>query len=251
MNELRGADDIGDHLISARSADEYRAMFALTDAELRGRVLDCPGGGASFTAWVRQRGTEAFAVDPVYATSPQQLIARLDAELTRGSAWATAHAERYVWDFHRDPAAHARHRADSAAVFARDLVDHPDHYVAAALPHLPFADGAFDLVLSSHLLFTYADRLDANSHLAALRELVRVGTEVRLFPLVDQAGRPLAELLDGVVRRLDDAGVQARVQDVPYEFQRGAHSMLRLRPVPTHPGVRGAGAPGARGTMPA
>ena len=34
--------------------------------------------------------------------------------------------------------------------------------MTAALPDLPFPDDAFDLVLSSHLLFTYADRLDAD-----------------------------------------------------------------------------------------
>jgi hypothetical protein len=249
VSELRGATDIGDFLISARSFDEYRAMFALTDADLRGRVLDCPGGGASFTAAARARGTEAFAVDPVYASPPRELVARLDSELARGSAWATANAERYVWDHYGDPAAHARLRAESAAVFARDLAERPGHHVAAALPHLPFPDGAVDLVLSSHLLFTYADRLDTGFHVAALREMARVGAEVRVFPLVDQAGRALPDLLAAVVAELGDAGVQARVQDVPYEFQRGARSMLRLRSVPTRTGVRDAGAPGAGGRM--
>jgi Methyltransferase domain len=244
-------DDIGPYLVSARSAAEYRAMFALTDDDLRGRVLDCPGGGASFTAAARAGGTAAFAVDPVYATPPRELVARLEGELARGSAWATAHAERYVWDFHGDPAGHARLRAESAAVFARDLAEHPGHHVAAALPDLPFADGAFDLVLSSHLLFTYADRLDAGFHVAALRELARVGSEVRVYPLVDQAGRPLPDLVDDVVAELGDTGVHARVQDVPYEFQRGARSMLRLGPVPTRTGVRGADAPAAGGRMPA
>jgi hypothetical protein len=249
VSELRGATDIGDFLVSARSSAEYRAMFALTDADLRGRVLDCPGGGASFTAAVRARGTEAFAVDPVYAVPARALVARLDAELARGSAWTTANAHRYVWDHHGDPAAHARLRAESAAVFARDLTERPGHHVAAALPHLPFADGAVDLVLSSHLLFTYADRLDTGFHVAALREMARVGAEVRVYPLVDQAGRALPELLAAVVARLGDAGVQARVQDVPYEFQRGARSMLRLRSVPTRTGVRGAVAPDRRGRM--
>jgi hypothetical protein len=249
VSELRGATDIGDFLVSARSFDEYRAMFALTDADLRGRVLDCPGGGASFTAAARARGTEAFAVDPVYASPPRELVPRLDTELARGSAWATANAERYVWDHYGDPAAHARLRAESAAVFARDLAERPGHHVAAALPHLPFADGAVDLVLSSHLLFTYADRLDTGFHVAALREMARVGSEVRVYPLVDQAGRALPDLLAAVVAELGDAGVQARVQDVPYEFQRGARSMLRLRSVPTRTGVRGAGAPGAGGRM--
>ena len=229
MSELHGATDIGAYLISARSFDEYRAMFALTEADLRGRVLDCPGGGSSFTATARAHGTAAYAVDPVYATPPQQLVARLDAELTRGSAWATANAERYVWDHFGDPAGHARLRADSAAAFARDLLDDPGHHLAAALPDLPFPDGRFDLVLSSHLLFTYADRLDAAFHVAALLELARVGTEVRVYPLVDQAGRPLPELLSRVLPALTAAGVQASVEEVGYEFQRGARTMLRLR----------------------
>ncbi|RBY77829.1 hypothetical protein DQ238_13870 [Geodermatophilus sp. TF02-6] len=210
-------------------------MFALSDADLRGRVLDCPGGGASFTAAARAHGTAAFAADPAYATPPPELVARLDAELACGSAWATANAERYVWRFHGDPAGHARLRADSAATFARDLLGSPGRYVAAALPHLPFRDGAFDLVLSSHLLFTYADRLDAASHVAALRELARVGAEVRVYPLVDQAGRTLPQLLDHVLAGLDAAGVRARVDDVPYEFQRGARSMLRLRSASSRP----------------
>ena len=251
MSERRGATDIGAYLVSARSSDEYRAMFALTDADLRGRVLDCPGGGASFTAVARARGTEAIAVDPVYATPPRELVARLDGELARGSAWVTANAERYVWDHYGDPAAHARLRAGSAATFARDLSDRPGRYVAAALPHLPFADGAFDLALSSHLLFTYADRLDAAFHVAALRELARVATEVRVHPLVDQAGRVLPELLAHVQTELADGGVQARAQDVPYEFQRGARSMLRIRSAPTRTGVRSAGTSTSRGRMPA
>jgi hypothetical protein len=52
-------DNVGDYLISARSFEEYRAMFAITDAGLTGAVLDCPGGGSSFTAGQRGRGNGA------------------------------------------------------------------------------------------------------------------------------------------------------------------------------------------------
>jgi len=34
-----------------------------------------------------------------------------------------------------------------------------EHYIAAALPHLPFPDGYFHLALSSHLLFAGATAL--------------------------------------------------------------------------------------------
>ena len=51
-------------------------------------------------------------------------------------------------------------------------------------------------MLSSHFLFTYADRLDLEFHRAALRELHRVARrEVRVFPLLEQGGRPVPALL--------------------------------------------------------
>jgi hypothetical protein len=224
---------IGAYLISARSFPEYRAMFGLTDADLRGRVLDCPGGGASFTAAVGRRGVDALAVDPVYSTPAAELVARLSGELARGNAWATAHADRYVWDFYGGLAQYARLRAESAALFGDDLLTSPDRYVAAALPRLPFPDGAFDLVLSSHLLFTYADRLDAEFHRDALMEMARVSRgQVRVFPLVDQAGRPLPDLLERLVAMLASEGLDAAVRETGYEFQRGARSMLQIDVAP-------------------
>jgi hypothetical protein len=84
-------------------------------------------------------------------------------------------------------------------------------------------------VLSSHLLFTYADRLDAEFHLAALVELARVGRDVRIYPLVDQAGGPLPDLLRTLADGLAAAGLHADAVEVDHEFQRGARSMLRLR----------------------
>ncbi|MGY1844011.1 hypothetical protein [Modestobacter sp. SYSU DS0875] len=57
-----GPASVGDYLISSRSLAEYRAMFSLTDGDLVGPLLDCPGGGASFTADVCGRGGRALAV---------------------------------------------------------------------------------------------------------------------------------------------------------------------------------------------
>ncbi|RBY96817.1 hypothetical protein DQ237_09125 [Blastococcus sp. TF02-8] len=204
-------------------------MFALGDEDLAGSVLDCPGGASSFTASARRRGTRAVAVDPVYLTSADQLAERVSAELERGHAWATANAERYLWDFFGGLPGHQRSRAASAALFAGDRKANPGRYLPAALPHLPFAERSFDLVLSSHLLLTYADRLDAGFHLAAVREMARVSrTGVRLYPLVDQAGRPHPELVERLIGSLTADGLRVRVRDVDYEFQRGARTMLEV-----------------------
>ena len=99
-------------------------------------------------------------------------------------------------------------------------------YVAARLPELPFRTGAFDLVLCSHLLFLYSGDLDLEMHLASFREMLRVGREVRIFPLLDLEGK-LSVHLEPTLRALLGS-VQVEVLSVPFEFQRGGSRMLRL-----------------------
>jgi hypothetical protein len=41
-------------------------MFALSDADLRGRVLGCADGPASFNAEATRRGTSIISADPLY-----------------------------------------------------------------------------------------------------------------------------------------------------------------------------------------
>jgi hypothetical protein len=219
-------DNVGDYLIAARSFDEYRAMFTITDADLTGAVLDCPGGGSSFTAQASATGMMALAADPVYARPAEEVGRLAVAETQRGSAHTAAGADRYVWDYYGDIDGHAAIRRASAEIFATDIAARPDRYVPAALPELPFTADRFDLVLSSHFLFTYADRLDARFHLAALRELYRVSRgEVRIFPLLEQGGRAVPHLVDEVLAEPD---IPCCVRPVDYEFQRGGNQMLVL-----------------------
>jgi methyltransferase family protein len=219
-------DNVGDYLISSRSFDEYRAMFALSGSDLSGSVLDCPGGASSFTALANRAGAAATAADPVYAQPRDSLAKLVMAEVQRGSTHTTAGADRYVWDFYGDPGGHAKVRRASAGAFSRDLIAHPARYVPASLPGLPFPDRQFDLVLSSHFLFTYADRLDLEFHRAAMRELYRVARrEVRVFPLLEQGGRRVPALLSELLATL---GIPHCIRRVGYEFQRGGNEMLVL-----------------------
>ena len=60
-----------------------------------------------------------------------------------------------------------------------------ERYVPVTLPSLPFKDDEFDLILSAHFLFMYADRLDYPFHLSTVKELLRVSKEeIRIFPLL-------------------------------------------------------------------
>lgn len=223
------ATDIGDYLISSRSLAEYRAMFDISAADLACRILDCPGGASSFTAEVSELGTRSTAADVVYSTPSDDLAEHVLAENDRGTAWTTATASRYVWDFYGDPEAHGRLRRDAARRFARDLQENPERYVPGALPRLGLPVDSFDLVLSSHFLFTYADRLDEDFHVEALRELARISTgEVRVFPLRDLTGARVDDLIDRVRARLREYSVDSEIRPSRFEFQRGATEMLVL-----------------------
>ncbi|WP_229684322.1 class I SAM-dependent methyltransferase [Nocardia camponoti] len=227
MFEGSQSEVLTEFLVSARSLSEYRAMFALSPRDLAGRdILDCPGGAASFTAEANRVGARAVAVDPIYATSPNVLAEQALVETERAVAWAHHHAERYRWDFYGTLDAQARVRRAAATRFAADVRVAPERYYFGALPSLPFADNSFDLALSSHLLFSYADRLDATFHVKALLELSRVARQVRAYPLLDYLGNPLDELVDRVRKELSTNGITTSLVRVDYEFHHGAHTML-------------------------
>jgi len=229
VDAFRPTNRIGEVLVSARSLDEYRRMFALRDADLAGIVLDCPGGAASFTAEVRAAGGRAIACDPCYVRSAAEIGEVARADLLRGYRYHQANPDEYVWTYFTDPDAYLAARSASIDLFTADYAANPGHYVAASLPRLPFPDRAFDLALCSHLLFSYADRLNRGFHLASIVELTRVAAEVRIHPLVP-FGFAINPELPGLIEELEQLHVRAVVRPVDYEFQRGGHSMLLCRP---------------------
>ncbi|WP_020391572.1 class I SAM-dependent methyltransferase [Kribbella catacumbae] len=212
-------------LVTSRSYAEYEAMFDLS--ELPDSVLDCCAGGASFTAEAAARGVDAVAVDPAYEMPTAELVDTVRRSLPAGSQIVDQHAASFVWNWYGDPARKDELRIEAADRFLQDVSIAPERYVAGSLPELPFEDGQFDLVLCSHLLFTWSDKYDQDWHLAALKELVRVSrSEVRIFPLVQQgAGEPVLYLPD-LLKALSP--VRSEIRKVPYEFQVGADQMLVL-----------------------
>lgn len=217
-------------LVSSRSLAEYRAMFALTDDHLTGRLLDCPGGAASFAAEVDTAGGHVLACDPLYELPNAKIRDIATGDLRRAHRYTSDHPAEYVWTFFADADHYLDSRARSIELFAAHHAETPDRYVPAGLPALPFEDGAFDLALCSHLLFSYADRLDREFHVAGILELARVAAEVRVFPLVPM-GMTVNPDLGAVRAELAAAGLDTTVTRVDYEFQRGGNEMMRiLRP---------------------
>lgn len=228
--EADSATNIGGMLVSSRSFDEYRSMFRLTDDDLAGKILDCPGGAAGFTAAVNGRGGDVTACDSAYSAGVDELVSTVASEVDRGNRYIRTNAEQYDWAFFVDPDRHRHIRRDAARAFAADIRRYPDRYVPARLPSLPFPDAAFDLVLSSHLLFSYSDRFDEAFHLDSICELMRVARgELRIFPLVASGESVVYPRLDELLSDLRGRGIVGELVEVDYRFQKGAHHMLVCR----------------------
>jgi hypothetical protein len=146
-------------------------------------VLDCPGGPGTLPALLRSHGVDVTAVDPLYAMSAAgDLVLTIDL-------WDQFQSLRPDFDLAGLRAEQLR----GLEQFLADFSSHPDTFVAVSLPELPFADASFELVLSGHLLFSYApikdgglmagDGLDLAWHRRALAELCRVSSaSVHLYP---------------------------------------------------------------------
>jgi len=214
-----------------RSYDEYVRMFALTDADLTGRILGCGDGPASFNADATRRGGRVLSCDPLYQFDAVQIRRRIDETATEVIEQARLNAHEFVWDDSiPDIETLKRVRMTAMTAFLDDYDRGRDEarYVNAGLPSLPFADGAFDLALCSHFLFLYSQQHDDAFHLQSMRELCRVAREVRVFPLLALGGARSPHL-DMVIQALRAEGRAVAVERVPYEFQRGGNEMLHVR----------------------
>jgi hypothetical protein len=213
-----------------RSFDEYRRMFALTDADLHLRILGCADGPASFNAEATGRGANVISCDPIYRWDGPVLRERIDATYEQIIDQTRHNAHDFVWDSIRSLEELAAVRMAAMQAFLDDYSsgDGRGRYVAAELPALPFADASFDLALCSHFLFLYSSHLSEAFHRAAVLEMCRVARDVRIFPLLALGGGR-SPYVDSIADDLRSSGHDVRVRDVAYEFQRGGNQMMHIR----------------------
>ena len=205
-------------------------MFALTDAELNSRIVGCADGPASFNAEATARRIAVVSCDPLYRFTVAQIRQRIRDTTEVIVEQTRRNQHEFVWTaIHSIDELRATRTASMETFLADfDAGKEQGRYVDAELPQLPFGNSSFGLALCSHFLFLYSEQLSEDFHVAAIREMVRVAGEVRLFPLLElggQTSRHVAPVSD----RLQADGYVVSINPVPYEFQRGGNQMLRVR----------------------
>ena len=215
-----------------RSYDEYVSMFDLTEADLELRILGCGDGPAAFNSALTQRGGNIVSIDPVYAFNAEQIRIRISETYETVMTQMHKNHGDYVWGVIPSVEQLGNIRMSAMETFLADFDAGKleGRYLPGELPSLPFANGQFDIALSSHFLFLYSAHLFAEFHLDALHEMLRVSQEVRVFPLLTLNGAPSPHL-QFVIEQLVNHGFGAAIKRVPYEFQRGGNEMLVIKHV--------------------
>lgn len=220
-----------DHIVPwGRSFDEYAGMFALTETDLRSRILGCADGPASFNTEATARGCRVVSFDPLYRFDADAIRTRIDATYDVVMEQTRRNIDEFVWTAIPDVEELGRIRMQAMRTFLDDYEagTREGRYVDAELPTLSFSDRAFDLAVCSHFLFLYTEQLTEAFHLESIRELCRIAKEVRIFPLLALGARR-SHHVEPMRQRLETLGHDVAIEKVPYEFQRGGNEMMRVR----------------------
>jgi hypothetical protein len=219
-----------DHVVPwGRTRREYEHFFGITKFDCAKRILGCSDGPASFNAEMTAEGHSVISVDPIYEFSGEQIRVRFDACHEDLIHQVKSAPERWSWSYHKNPDELEGNRTRALELFLLDYErgKRESRYRTGALPALAFRSGEFDLALCSHFLFLYSNLFDAAFHVASVRELCRVATEVRIFPILTLA-QDVSPHLEAVRSTLRTEGIDSSIETVNYELQRGGNQMLRL-----------------------
>jgi hypothetical protein len=213
-----------------RSLDEYVQMFHLTKSDLRKRILGVGDGPASFNAEATKIGVQVTSIDPIYQFSADEILKRFNEIVDNIIDQVKASPDDWIWSYHKSPENLRWNRVQAINKFISDYEQgkKAKRYQIGELPKLNFQDKEYDLALCSHFLFLYSDHHDYQFHFDAIKEMLRVSQEVRIFPLLTLMLQR-SPYLDRITQELQELGYTVSIVKVEYELQKGGNEMLWIR----------------------
>lgn len=213
-----------------RSLEEYQKMFNLREEWLENkRILDIGGGPASFNG---QLPGQVTSVDPIYSFTPEEIAGQIEETKAKVANFVDSDTNAFVWGEKTflDSEHLVRHRCRTMAHFLEDYKKPSSRgrYISGTALKLPFPDKSFDIALSSHFLVLYSPLLGEQFHVKAMKELIRVSKEVRIFPLVDTNFTIPTWTIKSMRVQAEEMGMKSVLVNVACEFQKGANEMMRV-----------------------
>lgn len=211
-----------------RNFAEYRAMFCLTDEDMKKKIAGFGDGPASFNCEASQQGYSVTSFDPIYSFSENALRDRINEVRHIVMEQMRNNTENYVWKNIKTLDELENVRMSAMKLFLSDFEKgkKENRYIYHELPDkLPYEKGAFDIGLSSHFLLMYTS-LGYDFHIKSISEMLRVCKEIRIFPIVDLDAEK-TQLVSDVINHFSSS-YKVEIKPTEYEFQKGENKMLTI-----------------------
>lgn len=212
------------------SYDDFVAMFALSDVDLKKKILNCMAAPSSFPAIARQKKYNVLTCSDVYGADHKTLQMRAQKEVERAIEFIKTNPKRYSGQVIETPDKYQEFLEENLHQFLSDYEKAKSLglYSSEALPEVPFADHEFDLAICPHFVFGAGMNYSFDFQLNSILEMCRVAKEVRVFPLLDSDGEE-PEQLSLLLQSLADKGFSTRVETVKYRLEAKGDTMLKVR----------------------
>jgi hypothetical protein len=212
-----------------RNLDEYKNMFNLTDSDLDKGIVSFGDGPASFNTEMTSQGKSVVSIDPVYRFTEDELKQRIIETKDIVIEQMNNNFDNFVWTSIKNIQELEDIRLSAMNNFLQDFKKGKENsrYINHELPNrTDFRPKHFDLALSSHFLVLYS-QLGLDFHLESVKEMLRVATEIRIFPLLNLNAEK-SEVLDGLIEYFN-TDYSVSIEKVDYEFQKNGNEMLRIK----------------------
>lgn len=212
-----------------RSLAEYRKFFNLSDEDLDKRILSVGDGPAGVNAELKILGKKYISYDPIYIFSKEQIQQRIKETYNIIQQETKENYKNFIWKEYENPEELFEIRMKAMSIFLEDFEQgkNEGRYISGELPNLSFANNEFDLVICSHFLFLYTEHFSLKNHLKSIKEMLRVGNEIRIFPLLDLDTKP-SVFLKPVIEEMEKMDYLCCIEKVNYEFQVNGNEMLKI-----------------------
>jgi SAM-dependent methyltransferase len=212
-----------------RSFDEYIDMFLLSRNDLQRKILCVGDGPASFNAEMKRRGFTITSIDPSYTLTAEDLRKKISESFDIVMNQTKQNTDKFVWTRFKNIIELGKIRMSAMNEFCVDyeVGKFEGRYIPASLPSLPFINKSFDLILMAHLLFFYSENFSEEFHISSIKEMIRLGNEIRIFPIVDLNSQK-SPYFDAVISYLRKNRIRHSIERVNYHFQKTGDEMLRI-----------------------
>lgn len=207
--------------------EEYQQIFDLNPQDFKRSILDFPGSISCFNAEASGKGANIVSADALYLHGHEQVsdfaknLYRMNADFLKQNHQKLKYGEPALNQIALD-------WENNKTKFLADYSTGKEagRYQHVLMPNLPYEDSQFDLALCSDYVFNRHVQNDCRPEEVIL-ELCRVAREVRVFPLLNDAG-DISEWLGPVMLELQKNNYGIEIRQVPFEVLKGGNAMLRV-----------------------